>query len=175
MFVVDAFLGNFDRHNGNWGFLVDPTTGKAEIAPAFDFGSCLLPQADDDIMRRIIDDKTERDARIYNFPASALKENGRKIGYVDFFRRHADDLLAPSLVRIMPRIDLAAISAFIDGVLFLSDLQRTFYKVYITARYEALFAQQKVCEHPYFGSAMPTGCAVAEEIGVLRRGRFDDI
>ena len=175
MFVVDAFLGNFDRHNGNWGFLVDPTTGKAEIAPAFDFGSCLLPQADDDIMRRIIDDKTERDARIYNFPASALKQNGKKIGYVDFFRRHADDLLAPSLTRITPRIDLAAISAFIGDVPFLSDLQRTFYKVYITARYEALFAQQKVCEHPYFGSAMPTGCAVAEEIGTLRHGRFDDI
>ena len=64
--------------------------------------------------------------------------NGKKIGYVDFFRRHADDLLAPSLARIAPRIDLAAISAFIGDVPFLSDFQRTFYKVYITARYEAL-------------------------------------
>jgi hypothetical protein len=139
MFVVDAFLGNFDRHNGNWGFLVDPATNKAEIAPAFDFGSCLLPQADDEVMRRVIDDKAERDARIYNFPASALKENGKKIGYVDFFRRHANDLLAPSLARIAPRFDLAAITTFINGVPFLSDLQRTFYKVYLTARYEALF------------------------------------
>ena len=84
MFIVDAFLGNFDRHNGNWGFLVDPATRKTEIAPAFDFGSCLLPQADDDIMRRVIENKAERDARIYTFPASALKENGKKIGYVDF-------------------------------------------------------------------------------------------
>ena len=84
MFIVDAFLGNFDRHNDNWGFLVDPATRKAEISPAFDFGSCLLPQADDDIMRRVIEDKAERDARIYTFPASALKENGKKIGYVDF-------------------------------------------------------------------------------------------
>ena len=147
MFVVDAFLGNFDRHNGNWGFLVDPTTGKAEIAPAFDFGSCLLPQADDDIMRRIIDDKAERDARIYNFPASALKENGKKIGYVDFFRRHADNLLAPSLARIAPRIDLAVVSAVIDDVPYLSNLQRTFYKAYLTARYEALF-YNKTCVHP---------------------------
>ena len=142
MFVVDAFLGNFDRHNGNWGFLVNPVTNNAEIAPTFDFGSCLLPQADDEIMRRVINDKAERDARIYNFPASALKENGKKIGYVDFFRRHADDLLAPSLARIVPRIDLAAISTFIDGVPFLSDLQRTFYKVYLTARYNALYLNQ---------------------------------
>ena len=28
MFVVDAFIGNWDRHNGNWGFLYDSTTDK---------------------------------------------------------------------------------------------------------------------------------------------------
>ena len=141
MFVVDAFLGNFDRHNGNWGFLVDPTTRKAEIAPAFDFGSCLLPQADDDIMRRVIEDKAERDARIYNFPASALKENGKKIGYVDFIARNRSGVLAPSLARIVPLIDLNAICAFIDAVPLLTDLQRKFYKTYIEARYAALFGR----------------------------------
>ena len=139
MFVVDAFLGNFDRHNGNWGFLVDPVSEKAEIAPAFDFGSCLLPQADDDIMRRVIEDKAERDARIYNFPASALKEGGKKINYVDFIQRHASDLLAPSLARIVPRIDMEKINDFIDDVPLLSDLQRNFYKTYLAARREALF------------------------------------
>jgi hypothetical protein len=140
MFVVDAFLGNFDRHNGNWGFLVDPTTRKAEIAPAFDFGSCLLPQADDDIMRRVIGDKAELDARIYNFPASALKQEGKKIGYVDFIAQNRDGVLAPSLARIVPRIDLAAINAFIDDTPYLADHQRRFYKVYLAARFSALFA-----------------------------------
>lgn len=139
MFVVDAFLGNFDRHNGNWGFLVDPTTRKAEIAPAFDFGSCLLPQADDDIMRRVIEDKAELDARIYNFPASALKQEGKKIGYVDFIAQNRDGVLAPSLKRIVPRIDLAAISAFIDDTPYLTDLQRQFYKTYLAARYKVMF------------------------------------
>ena len=140
MFVVDAFLGNFDRHNGNWGFLVDPTTRKAEIAPAFDFGSCLLPQTDDDIMRRVIGDKAELDARIYNFPASALKQEGKKIGYVDFIAQNRDGVLAPSLARIVPRIDLAAINAFIDDTPYLTDRQRRFYKVYLAARFSALFA-----------------------------------
>ena len=137
----DAFLGNFDRHNGNWGFLVDPVFDKAEIAPAFDFGSCLLPQADEDIMRRVIEDKSERDARIYNFPASALKEGGKKINYVDFVKRHASDILAPSLERIVPRIDMEKIAEFIDYTPLLSDLQRRFYKTYLAARYEALFGK----------------------------------
>ncbi len=139
MFVVDAFLGNFDRHNGNWGFLVDPTTRKAEIAPSFDFGSCLLPQADDDIMRRVIEDKAELDARIYNFPASALKQEGKKIVYVDFIAQNRDGVLAPSLKRIVPRIDLAAINAFIDDTPYLTDLQRQFYKTYLAARYKVMF------------------------------------
>ena len=144
MFVVDAFLGNFDRHNGNWGFLVDPVTRKAEIAPAFDFGSCLLPQAGDDIMRRVIEDKAERDARIYNFPTSALKQNGKKIGYVDFIAQNHDGVLAPSLARILPRIDFAAIDAFIDDTPYLTDLQREFYKVYLAARHKALVAPKGV-------------------------------
>ena len=142
MFVVDAFLGNFDRHNGNWGFLVDQATRKAEIAPAFDFGSCLLPQADDEIMRRVIEDKAERDARIYTFPASALKQGGKKINYVDFVRRNADGVLAPSLARIVPRIDIAAICEFIDDTPLLTDLQRRFYKAYLAARLEVLFGKR---------------------------------
>lgn len=43
VFVIDALLGNFDRHNGNWGFLFDSKSQTAEIAPVFDCGSCLLP------------------------------------------------------------------------------------------------------------------------------------
>lgn len=139
MFVIDAFLGNFDRHNGNWGFLVDPEKGTREIAPAFDFGSCLLPQADDFIMRAVIDDKAVRDARIYNFPASALRMNGIKINYVDFVRNNTSGMLAQSIKRIVPRIDFARISAFLDAEPLISDLQREFYKVYLKARYEALF------------------------------------
>lgn len=36
VFIVDALLGNFDRHNGNWGFLYDDQTHRTEIAPVFD-------------------------------------------------------------------------------------------------------------------------------------------
>lgn len=118
---------------------VDPASGRVRIAPAFDFGSCLLPQADDDIMRRVIEDKAECDARIYTFPASALKQGGKKINYVDFVRRNADGVLAPSLARIVPRIDMAAIRAFIDGTPLLTELQRMFYRHYLMARHCALF------------------------------------
>ena len=139
MFVADAFLGNFDRHNGNWGFLVDPATGRAEIAPVFDCGSCLLPQADESIMRKVLSDRAELDARIYTFPSSMLKVNGEKINYVRFLSDPPPDL-KDALVRIVPRIDFAKINAFIGAVPYLTDLQRDFYRTYLAARFAALFA-----------------------------------
>ena len=115
---------------------------QCERLPGRAYNGCLLPQADDDIMRRVIEDKAERDARLYTFPASALKENGKKIGYVDFIAANREGFLAPSLSRIVPRIDLDAICAFIDDAPLLTDLQRRFYKTYLESRYEALFGDK---------------------------------
>lgn len=139
MFVVDALLGNFDRHNGNWGFLFNPVDNKTEIAPLFDFGSCLLPQADDRIMQRVLDDEAELMARINLFPQSALKQHDSKISYVDFVAKNRNGVLSHSIDSVISRIKLDAISAFIDRIPLLTELQRRFYKRYIVARYEALF------------------------------------
>ena len=65
MFIVDAFIGNWDRHNGNWGFLYDTRTDKVELAPVYDCGSCLYPQADEDIMRDVLENPQEMKYRIY--------------------------------------------------------------------------------------------------------------
>ena len=138
MFVADAFLGNFDRHNGNWGFLVDPATGRSEIAPVFDCGSCLLPQADDVIMRKVLADRDELRARIYTFPSSMLKINGTKINYVQYLSHPSSELRA-AMDRVVPRIDLKSIATFVAGVPYLTDLQREFYVYYLRERRLVLF------------------------------------
>lgn len=43
MFVVDTFIGNKDRHLGNWGFLGNEEKGIIDLAPVYDCGSCLFP------------------------------------------------------------------------------------------------------------------------------------
>lgn len=40
------------EYNGNWGFLYHNASDESEIAPVFDCGSCLLPQADEKIMEK---------------------------------------------------------------------------------------------------------------------------
>ena len=69
MFVVDALIGNFDRHNGNWGFLVDGNR-DVDVAPVFDCGSSLYPQLPVDQYRRVLDDRREIDLRLYVRPES---------------------------------------------------------------------------------------------------------
>ena len=140
MFVVDAFLGNFDRHNGNWGFLTDEMTGNSTLAPVFDCGSCLLPQADDDIMQLCLDNQSEMDARILTFPASMIKQDGKKINYYDML--HADDKpqgLLRALNQLHTPIMKLDIEAIIQDTPYLSALQRRFYQCYLTRRRDLLF------------------------------------
>ena len=139
MFVVDALIGNFDRHNGNWGFLVDERTSLAELAPVFDCGSCLLPQADETIMRRLLVDEDELNARIYTFPSSMLKINGRKINYRDFVAARSDPGLVEALDRLLPRIRLLDFDRLLAETPYLTDLQRMFLLVYLNARRDKIF------------------------------------
>lgn len=138
MFIVDALLGNFDRHNGNWGFLVDVNTQETCIAPIYDCGSCLLPQADERIMKAVLTNEDELNARIYQFPTSAVKQNGKKINYHDFITSCEVKECNNAVLRIVPRIDMDAICTFVDSVDELSELQKKFYKKYLVSRYEKI-------------------------------------
>lgn len=138
MFVIDAFLGNFDRHNGNWGFLYDPAAQTAEIAPIFDCGGCLLPQADEKVMRAVLENEDELNARIFRFPTSAIQVNKKKINYHDFLLSGENEDCNRAIDCIVPRINMERILSFIENVPYLSELQREFYGAYLAARYEKI-------------------------------------
>lgn len=139
MFVVDALLGNFDRHNGNWGFLFDDEKGTTELAPVFDCGSCLLPQADEKIMRSVLENEIELNARIYTFPGSMLKINDKKINYHDFIKSSDNCDFRAAMTRLLPRIMELDIQSLIDSIEYISELQHDFLVHYLTARREKLF------------------------------------
>lgn len=138
VFIVDALLGNFDRHNGNWGFLYREKDEQSRIAPVFDCGSCLLPQADVKIMERVLRDENEMNARIYRFPTSAIHLSGRKINYHDFLCSGINVDCNHALKRMIERIELKKINQLIDQMDYISDLQRRFYKSYIENRFRKI-------------------------------------
>ena len=134
MFIVDALIGNWDRHNGNWGFLYDTETDKMELAPVYDCGSCLYPQADEKIMRLVIEDENERNLRIFEMPTSAIMLNGKRIKYFDFISSLQNEDCNAALKRIAPRVDMVKINALVDETPALTDLQRQFYKTMLAER-----------------------------------------
>lgn len=134
MFIVDALIGNWDRHNGNWGFLYDSLTDEMTLAPVFDCGSSLYPQADEEIMEAVLADEGERNHRIYNIPTSAITLDGKKIRYFDFISSLEYEECNRALKRILPRIDMDTIDNIIENTPFLSDLQKKFFRTMLYER-----------------------------------------
>lgn len=146
MFIVDALIGNWDRHNGNWGFLYDSRTDEISLAPVYDCGSCLFPQADEEIMKRTLEDPAELELRIFERPLSGIKENGQKIQYFKFISSLKNPDCNKALKRIVPRINMNQIYGLIETTPFLSVLQRNFYRTMLRARKERIldFSLQKL-------------------------------
>ena len=138
MFIVDALIGNWDRHNGNWGFLYNNATDEVTLAPVFDCGSSLYPQADEDLMKKILSDKNELNHRIFDIPLSAVTYNGKKINYFKFLSEGEFPDCNKALKRIASRIDMKKIYEIIDNTPTITELQKEFYKAMLTARKERI-------------------------------------
>lgn len=146
IFIVDALIGNWDRHNGNWGFLYNPSTDEISLAPVYDCGSCLFPQADEELIKKILNNPAERETRIFERPLSGIKINGQKIQYFNFISSLKNRDCNKALKRILPRINIEKICTIIDDTPFISDLQKVFYKTMVCERKERIldFSHQKL-------------------------------
>lgn len=137
MYIVDALLGNFDRHGSNWGFLKDKD--KYSLAPIFDNGSCLFPSMiDENQMDIIMNSEEETNKRVYEFPTSQIKIGNKKSSYYDVISSLRFDECNKALVRIYKRIKLKKIYSLIDDIELISDKHKEFYKYIIKNRYEKI-------------------------------------
>lgn len=138
MFIADCLVANFDRHNGNWGFLINENLKKIDIAPIYDCASCLYPQLTDERMNQIIDNEEEMDARVFVFPTSALKIQDKKINYFQYISNLENDDCNKALLRIYPKINFIEINKIIDETPYISSIRKEFYKKIIYLRYEKI-------------------------------------
>ena len=135
MFVIDSIIGNTDRHNGNWGFLLNKNTGKAEFSPIYDCGSCLNPMLEDEEIKKI--SETELKNLAINC-YSCLKENGKKINYMTFIKQKENEECNNAIKRLFANINMNEIKKFIDGIECMSKIRKEFYKKIIEQRYEII-------------------------------------
>lgn len=140
MFIVDAYLGNFNRHNGNWGFLVNEKTGTKQLAPIFDCASCLYPEFTDEQLQDFLNPPNELDKGIYTFPKSVIKQNGKKINYHEFFQTTLNNDCLEAVKKMIPKIEKKSdeIKDFINGIEVLTSVRKQFYIQILKMRREKI-------------------------------------
>lgn len=135
MFVVDSLIGNTDRHNGNWGLLVNARSNKARFSPIYDCGSCLNPMLDDNQIEKI------NEVEIKNLAIncySCIKENGKKINYMTYIKSTKNEECNNAIRNVFKKINIGEINKFIDKIPSITIIRKEFYKKIIYYRYEIL-------------------------------------
>lgn len=132
MFVVDALIGNNDRHFNNWGLIENK--GGVSFAPVYDCGSSLSPLLSDIDMEKIINDPVFFKNNEYN-ARSAYKLNGKSIFYHEIFKSPPIHL-AKSIKKIVPKIDINLIQNIITNTPFISKIRANYLINAISLRYE---------------------------------------
>lgn len=135
MFVIDSIIGNTDRHNGNWGFILNKETNKVTFAPIYDCGSCLNPLYED----KQIESLTEQELKNLAISCySCLKVNGKKINYMSFINLMKNEECNDAIKRVFTNINLDKILDFIDKIDVISTVRKEFYKKLIVYRYNII-------------------------------------
>ena len=133
MFIIDSLIGNTDRHNGNWGFLLNTKTKQIIFSPIYDCGSCLNPMLEDEQINKMSDIELKNLAiNCY----SCLKENDKKINYITYIKQMKNEECNSAIKRLFNYIDIEKIKKFIDEIDCMTKERKDFYKKIIEIRYE---------------------------------------
>ena len=133
MFVADTLIANFDRHNGNWGFLTYKN-GIIDIAPIFDCGSSLYPKISIDDIKHYMEHEGSFNDLMLNHTTSAISINGKKINPQNFLKENINDDILKALQSVLLQIDRQKINVLIDNIEVISETRKEFYKLVIEKR-----------------------------------------
>lgn len=140
MFVVDALIANFDRHGCNWGFI--KKNNKYRLSPVFDNGSSLFPQLNtDEKIAMVLNNPDELNQRIYKFPTSQVKYNGKKSSYYDIISRLEFNECNKALIRVVEKVEINKIKKLIDSIECISDIRKKFYITIIEQRFQKILLE----------------------------------
>jgi len=137
MFVIDAFIGNNDRNNGNWGILAEPG-GVLSLAPVFDNGNAFFNKKSSANMEKRMKDETaiREDALegtcIYKYTGTDTE--GKKIKPFEFIKKGDNPDCNAAVSRFLQSVDMNSIKEVINSVpetfnefLIMPQVQKNYY------------------------------------------------
>lgn len=148
MFVMDAFIKNPDRNNGNWGLLL----GGGEpprLAPVYDNGSSLFSKRSASLTERRLGNEREEAEDAFGTNVSCYRlvddedPRGRSVKPFEYIMSSMSPDVAAAVARAEQRIQLDAVYALVDeipeeayGRILMSPARRESHKRLLRMRYE---------------------------------------
>ncbi|MCL2198196.1 MAG: CtkA family protein [Defluviitaleaceae bacterium] len=149
MFVTDAFIGNNDRNNGNWGILWD-TDGKATLAPVYDNGNAFFNKRSIKQMESRLTDDNAMHEDAYKtltcaYKHTGLDNEGHHINPFKFIEEGSNEDCTAAVSRFLKNADMKKIKALIQKIpestgtlAVMPDIQKRFYIKLLEIRYNHL-------------------------------------
>ena len=144
MAVIDILIDNNDRNNGNWGILVDESTGVYRLAPVYDTGNSFDSKASDDKLKKYMREPSFIDKLIGS--RTAYEYNGKLLSAKRLLKLQIPEL-EHSIMRNVPNIqnNMKQIKSFVKeipetyrGMVVCSDIRKQYYIAGMEIRLEYL-------------------------------------
>lgn len=134
MFLIDAFISNNDRNEGNWGLVLNKDTNELRLSPVFDNGASFYNKSDDDKLNSIYKDEFKFKQSVYDSSVSIYRLNGKRINPLKYIESMENLECNKAVLRMVEKIDMNKIKNIFDelpeeynGLPVLSKMQKTYY------------------------------------------------
>ena len=155
MFVIDAFIGNNDRNNDNWGVILDKDTGMYSLAPVYDNGNAFFNKRSLAQMEKRIQDiqAIEEDAcntltSVYKY--TGLDKEGTLIKPFQYIREGSSEECAKALRSFLASVKreeieefVAKIPSSVGNLNVMPETQKDFYIALLRFRLEVFRKQHE--------------------------------
>lgn len=114
MFVIDAFIHNNDRNNGNWGLLVG--NGESTLAPVFDNGNAFFNKRNPSVFgRRLNDDRALKEDALSG-KSFFLDDDDKRINPLEYISKSDNAECKKALSRFIDKVDMDKVRELIEEI-----------------------------------------------------------
>ena len=143
MFVIDAFIRNNDRNNGNWGVFINGD-GTGSLAPVFDNGNALFNKRNPSVAQQRLGNEYEMEQDALGTGTSFfMDESGNHLHPFAYMESMVNADCSAAVLRFYERLDMVRIKEILDeipetayGLEVITVYQKEHYKKMFELMYE---------------------------------------
>lgn len=143
MFIIDAFISNNDRNEGNWGLVLNKETNKLRLSPVFDNGAAFYNKSSNEKLISIYNDDFKFKQSVYESSISIYRLNGKRLNPLKYIENMNNNECNKAILRIVPKINIDKIINIFEDIPeeykelpVLSKIQKEYYLKSLKYKYD---------------------------------------